>query len=68
MGIEHAKNISKYKIVVAAVWGTYLKIKGILRERGLVEFENFIWSLAFNKKIVVMNMNCYMWNRKIFNT
>lgn len=53
-------NIKGYYIIVAAVFDTFRIIKKNLEEYNLCEFENFIWSRAFDKKVIVMNGNCYM--------
>lgn len=37
----------------------YFSIKKSLESVGKKEFENFIWSRAYNKKIVVTNANCH---------
>lgn len=34
-------------------------MKQNLEDLGLTEFEDFIWSKAFRKKIVVVNANCH---------
>ena len=57
--VDEAKNLSMYKILVAAVWENYEKIKTILIERGLVEYINFLWASEYEKKLVVINANCY---------
>uniref|UniRef100_UPI0040572634 WcbI family polysaccharide biosynthesis putative acetyltransferase n=1 Tax=Acetatifactor sp. TaxID=1872090 RepID=UPI0040572634 len=57
--IEEAENLERYKILVAAIWETYLKIKEILETYGLKEFSNFMWASEFNKKIIGINANCH---------
>lgn len=57
--IEQAEDLSAYKIFVAAVWETYLKIKVLLEERGLIEYVNFTWASEYGKKLVVINANCH---------
>ncbi len=61
LGLETAfeKGLSGYKIIVAAVAETYLAIKKLLEEKGLVEFRHFIWSRLVGKKLVLINTNCY---------
>lgn len=56
--IEGAFDCLKYKILVAAVFDTYKKIKQILEQRGCTEFEHFIWAPFFKKQLVVINANC----------
>lgn len=46
-------------IVAASNQKTYFEMKENLTGLGLIEFEDFIWSKAFRKKIVVVNANCY---------
>lgn len=46
-------------LVTASGEGQYFSIKKSLESIGKKEFENFIWSRAYNKKIVVVNANCH---------
>lgn len=58
--IENAPDdLHSYYILVAAVWENYLIIENILEERGYKPFENFIWTRALNKKVLLINANCH---------
>lgn len=58
--LDEIDNIKNYFIVVACnTKETYMKIKTLLMERGLNEFDNFTWHRMWNKKIVVINANCH---------
>lgn len=46
-------------LVTAADEWQYFSIKKRLESTGKKEFEDFIWSRAYNKKIVVVNANCH---------
>ncbi|MCI8899540.1 MAG: hypothetical protein HFH76_02755 [Lachnospiraceae bacterium] len=46
-------------LVTVADEKQYINIKKSLESIGKKEFENFIWSKAYNKKIVVVNANCH---------
>lgn len=57
--LASAPDIGKYKIIVTATWENYEQIKVQLKEHDLIEFQDFIWMEAFNKKIAVINANCH---------
>lgn len=57
--IEDAPNIEKYIIIVAMDGAYYREVSKLLKKKGLVEFHNFINYKAFNKKVVIINTNCY---------
>lgn len=57
--IEEVDNLFEYKILVAALPETYVKLKSILERYGLVEFKHFNWTRYIEKKLVVINANCY---------
>lgn len=49
----------KYVLVTAEEEKCYFDIKKKLESTGHEEFKDFIWSKAYNKKIVVVNANCH---------
>lgn len=51
--------ISNYKILVGGSFENYEISKKNLSERGLKEFENFIWAKTYEKKLVCINANCH---------
>lgn len=53
------KDLDQYTIIVATVWKYYVQIRDLLKKRNLVEFHDFIYSDAFDRKIAVVNANCY---------
>lgn len=58
--IEQICDLANKKIIVAAtIWETYSEMKENLEKRGLKEFEHFVWSKVFGKKIVLVNANCH---------
>lgn len=57
--LEEIPSLSEYLIVVAARDELFLEIKSILLLKGFVEFENFIWAEVLEKKLVLINTNCY---------
>lgn len=57
--LDEAGELQRYTIIVAAMWSTYVKIKRLLEERGYREYINFFWGAEWNKKLVLVNMNCY---------
>jgi len=57
--IEEAENLFEYKILVAGLAETYVKLKSILESYDLVEFEHFNWIGYVEKKVVVINANCH---------
>lgn len=57
--LEHAPDIKKHMVIVAAVWEAYKQIREYLKDLSLKEFQDFIWAEAFGKKIAVLNANCY---------
>lgn len=57
--IEEVDDLHQYKILVAALHDTYLEIKSILESYGLVEFQHFNWIRYVEKKLIVINANCY---------
>lgn len=52
-------NLHNYYILVAAAWNNYLEIEKSLEKRGFIPFENFVWTRALNKKILLINANCH---------
>lgn len=48
-----------YYILIAAAWASYLEIEKILEKKGLYFIEDFIWTKAINKKILLINANCH---------
>ena len=52
-------NMQELILVTVADEKQYINIKKSLESIGKKEFENFIWSKAYNKKIVVVNANCH---------
>lgn len=57
--IEEVDDLHQYKILVAALPDTYLRLKSILESYGLVEFQHFNWIRYVEKKLIVINANCY---------
>lgn len=57
--LEDIKDIESYNIIVAAEWMLYESLKRNLEEKGLKEFDNFIWGAEYKKKIVLINANCH---------
>ena len=57
--LNDAKNLHLYTILVAAVWKTYEQIKGILEEKGFIEYTNFFWASEYGKRLVIINANCH---------
>lgn len=57
--LDETEELQKYIIIVAAVWSTYEKIKRLLEEKNCKEYVNFFWGAEWNKKLVLVNMNCY---------
>lgn len=57
--LETIKDLSNYTIIVTTTESTYFQIKAILEERGLVEFQDFLWGQVIGKKLVIFNTNCY---------
>lgn len=58
--MEQICDFTVRKIIVAAGNGeTYAEMKKNLEERGLKEFDHFIWAKVFRKKIVLVNANCH---------
>jgi len=53
------KNSNFFYIVAVKEWKTYCEIKEELTDNGLKEFDDFIWSRQFNKRIVLINANCH---------
>jgi hypothetical protein len=53
-------NIKDYYIVVATKDNTYIEIRNILLNMGLLEFDDFILGSLYYRKIVVMNGNCHV--------
>lgn len=49
----------KFVLVTAAEEDRYFDIKKRLESIGKKEFKDFIWSKAYNKKMVVINANCH---------
>lgn len=49
----------RFVLVTAAEEEHYFDIKKRLESIGKEEFKDFIWSRAYNKKIVVVNANCH---------
>lgn len=53
-------NKSKHFIIVAASdIKTFVEIKEKLCAIGMIEWDNFIWSKAFRRKLVIINANCH---------
>lgn len=57
--LENAPDLEKYYVIVAMIYETYSKIITLLENKGLKQFENFIWSRCYQKKLVVINANCH---------
>ena len=57
--LDSAPDIHNYQIIVTAVWENYIQIRECLEEKQLHEFQDFIWSEAFGKKLVLINANCH---------
>ena len=57
--IEEVDNLFEYKILVAALPETYIKLKSILETYGLKEFEHFNWIRYVEKKVVIISANCH---------
>ncbi len=53
------QNMTELCIVACSNFETYKNIKGLLQGGGYVEFENYIWSKLWEKKIVLINANCH---------
>lgn len=52
--------IKKHKVIIAAgEENIYVEIKRNLTAAGFTEWVDFIWSRAFNRKIVIINANCH---------
>lgn len=50
----------KVLIVVACGKNIYLEIREVLENKGLVEFQDFIWYEYIDKKMVILYGNCHM--------
>ena len=46
-------------IISAGDYVTFVEMSKLLQLHGLVEFDDYIWSKCFNKKIVCINANCH---------
>ena len=57
--LNDAPDLSSHTILVTTRWELYEQIKPLLAERNLSEYKNFMWHCCFQKKIVLINMNCY---------
>lgn len=51
--------INTHYFIVAAWGSTFVEIKKDLCGYGMKEWEHFIWSRAFRRKVVVINANCH---------
>jgi hypothetical protein len=57
--ISSIENIKEYYIIVGTFENTFLEIKNILIQNGLVEFVDFIWGDLYKRQVVVINANCH---------